>query len=143
MYLSDQSTRSWDPFREMERFLDDLNRAVARGRQSIVDDEIAADVWADDQTVVITLAAPGLDAGSIEVTTVGETVSVRAKPVTEPESGRWLRRERAPDELARTFQLPFAVDTERAQARYADGILTLTLTRPDSDKPRRIAVSGA
>lgn len=142
MYLTNQHP-TWDPFREMERMLDDLNRTVARGRQAVLDDEVAADIWADDQTVVISLAAPGLDPASIEVTTVGETVSVRAKPAAENPTGRWLRRERTPDELARTFQLPFAVDAERAQARYVDGMLTLTLTRPETDKPRRIAVRGA
>ena len=141
MYLSDRYTN--DPFVEMERMLDGLNRVFARGRDISNDEATAADVWADDQTVVISLAAPGLDTGSIDVTTVGETVSVRAKPAAENPTGRWLRRERAPAELARTFQLPFAVDAERAQARYVDGILTLTLTRPDADKPRRIAVRGA
>ena len=141
MYLSDRFTN--DPFLEMERMLDGLNRAFARGRETASEEATAADVWADDQTVVIALSAPGLDVASIEVTTVGETVSVRAKPAAENPTGRWLRRERAPAELARTFQLPFAVDAERAQARYVDGILTLTLTRPEADKPRRIAVRGA
>jgi HSP20 family protein len=142
MYLTDSSRTGWDPFVEMERMLDDLNRTLARGRATTLDAD-AADIWADDQTVVIAIAAPGLDAGSFDISTIGETVTVRGKPVAEDATGRWLRRERQPEELVRTFQLPFAVDAERAQARYSDGILTLTLTRPESDKPRRIAVRGA
>ena len=40
----------------------------------------------------------------------------------------------------RTVTLPTEVDTERVDARYTDGILTLTLPKAEEAKPRQIAV---
>lgn len=145
MYLSDSfPRRGWDPFREMERVLADMDQFVARTRSGELAEEAAANVWANDDQVVITLVAPGLDAQATEVTAVGETVTVRGKArAAETGEGEWLRREREAADFTRTFQLPFAVDADRAQAQYRNGILALRLQRPEADKPRRIAVAAS
>jgi HSP20 family protein len=41
----------------------------------------------------------------------------------------------------RTFGLPFQVDTEKVKATLSDGVLILSLQRPEADKPKRIQVS--
>ena len=50
------------------------------------------------------------------------------------------RKERAEGSFNRTVTLPGEVDAERVDARYTDGILTLTLPKAEEAKPRQIAV---
>jgi len=50
------------------------------------------------------------------------------------------RKERAEGSFNRTVTLPAEVDAERVEARYADGILTLTLPKAEEAKPRQITV---
>ena len=50
------------------------------------------------------------------------------------------RRERAEGSFSRTMALPSEVDSERVEARYNDGILTLTLPKAEQAKLRQIVV---
>jgi hypothetical protein len=44
--------------------------------------------------------------------------------------------------FTRTVQLPYRVDPDRVEARLEDGVLRLSLGRPEQDKPRRIEIRG-
>ena len=58
----------------------------------------------------------------------------------EHERVSYHRKERAEGSFNRTVTLPTQVDPARAEAKYADGILTLTLPKAEEAKPRQIAV---
>jgi HSP20 family protein len=53
----------------------------------------------------------------------------------------YLRRERKASAFIRTISLPVPVEAERAEARYKNGVLTLTLPKTSSIRPRIIQVS--
>jgi HSP20 family protein len=69
-------------------------------------------------------------------------VSLPGKREIQPEHERvsYHRRERAEGSFNRTVTLPTEVDAARVDARYADGILTLTLPKAEEAKPRQITV---
>jgi HSP20 family protein len=143
MFYNDRGFGTWDPFREFERVLDDVNRAFARGRTGLAGDP-PINVWANDESVMLTAELPGLDPGSIEISVVGDTVTLSGKRTAPAEdAGGWLRRERGDLAFTRSVQLPFAVDPERAEARCAKGILYVALRRPDEQKPKKITVKAA
>ena len=144
MFFHDRGFGTWDPFREFEQVLDDVNRAFARGRVGGSGLEPALNVWANDESVMLTTQLPGLDPATIEITVVGDTVTLSGRR-TSPAvgEGRWLRRERGDLEFTRTVQLPFAVDPDRAEARYVKGVLYVALRRPEEQKPTKITVKAA
>jgi HSP20 family protein len=45
--------------------------------------------------------------------------------------------------FARSFTLSTPVETEKIQAKYKDGVLTITLPKAQEAKPRRIAIAAA
>ena len=61
-------------------------------------------------------------------------------PAEEAEA--YHRRERRGGAFSRTIQLPFRVDPDRVEAQLENGVLRLSLQRPEEDKPRRIAITG-
>ena len=54
-----------------------------------------------------------------------------------------LRQERVTGPFARNIVLPFPVDSDKASARFERGVGTLTLPRPEEDKPHRISIARA
>jgi HSP20 family protein len=58
----------------------------------------------------------------------------------EHERASYHRKERPEGSFNRTVTLPTDIDAERVDARYTDGILTLTLPKAEEAKPRQITV---
>jgi HSP20 family protein len=85
---------------------------------------------------------PGVKSDDLAITAVKNRVSIAGKRELPRESERvsYHRRERAEGAFNRTVTLPSDVDTDRIEARYADGILTLTLPKAEAAKPRQIVV---
>ncbi len=81
---------------------------------------------------------PGVKKDEIHVEIEGNevTISAETRRETEPKEGeKWLRVERSYGKSARRFALPQDIDEARAAARFADGVLELTL-------PKKAAVTG-
>lgn len=85
---------------------------------------------------------PGIKPNELSISAVRNRVSLAGKREIQREHERasYHRKERAEGSFNRTVTLPTEVDAERVDARYADGILTLTLPKAEEAKPRQIAV---
>ena len=85
---------------------------------------------------------PGMKPNELSISAVRNRVSLAGKRDIPREHERvsYHRKERAEGSFNRTVTLPMEVDSERVEARYADGILTLTLPKAEEAKPRQIAV---
>ena len=96
----------------------------------------------DDDNFYLRAEAPGLEPEELSISAVRNRVSLAGKREIQREHERvsYHRRERAEGSFNRTVTLPTEVDAERVDARYTDGILTLTLPKAAETKPRQIAV---
>ena len=101
----------------------------------------AMDASESDAAYTLSFDLPGLSREQVNVTIVGQEVSIEAA-AAEPnvEGVRVLRRERRAAKFARRIELPVEVDAEASQARFADGVLTLTLVKKPAAGPRVVPV---
>jgi HSP20 family protein len=84
-------------------------------------------------------SADGSVAGVFPPMNVSEDLSgTRQSP--EEEGVSYHRKERAEGPFSRSVTLPASFDGARIDAKYIDGILTLTLPKPEAAKPRRVTV---
>lgn len=85
---------------------------------------------------------PGVQASQLTITTEGAKLSISGSREIPEEEGdvSYHRRERAAGSFSRTVVLPSEVDGEHVDARYEDGILTITLPIAESAKARQISV---
>ena len=85
---------------------------------------------------------PGIKPDELSISALRNRVSLAGKREIQREHDRvsYHRKERAEGSFNRTVTLPTAVDPDRVDARYADGVLTLTLAKAEEAKPRQIAV---
>lgn len=130
-----------DPFALMRRLSEDLDRMTVGGPRAFP----ALNVWQNDEAAAITAELPGVEPGGIDIQVKDNvlTLSGERKAPDLPDGATWHRRERAFGRFTRAIRLPFRVDPEKVEARFADGVLRIAVGRPDEDRPRRIEIKAA
>lgn len=98
----------------------------------------------DNDNFYLRAEVPGIEPKELQITALRNRVSLAGKRSIQREHERasYHRRERPEGVFNRTVTLPGEVDAGRVEARYADGILTLTLPKAEEAKPRQITVKG-
>lgn len=101
----------------------------------------AADMAETDAHYRITLEAPGLDTKSLDIRFQDGMLRVRGTKEKESEEGECCHcSERFNGAFERHFSIPGAVDADRIDAVYKDGILKLTLPKTEQARARKIEV---
>ena len=102
-------------------------------------------VWQNDETVAVTAELPGVELSDIDITVKDNvlTLSGERSAPDAAEGAKWHRRERSYGNFTRAIRLPFKADSEKVEARFANGVLRIVIGRPDEDKPRRIEIKAA
>jgi HSP20 family protein len=101
------------------------------------------DVSENEQAYTLRAEIPGVRKDDISITIDGDQVAISAEVKNEKEvkeGDRVLRSERYYGKLQRAFALGQPVDEGSASAKYADGILELTLPKRAAVNAKRIAV---
>jgi HSP20 family protein len=138
----DTSLRGFDEFRrELLRAFDALSGDQWTG-PSAAGVFPPINVTQDDDAFYVRAEIPGITADDLSISVMRNRLSISGKRdiANEQERVSYHRRERAEGAFNRTLTLPTPVDAERVDARYADGILTLTLSKAEEAKPRQIVV---
>lgn len=96
----------------------------------------------DNDNFYVRAEIPGMKPEQLSISAQKNRISLSGSREIPPEHDRvsYHRRERAEGSFSRTLTLPTEVDAERVDARYAAGVLTLTLPKAEEAKPRQITV---
>jgi HSP20 family protein len=100
----------------------------------------AVDVTEDDAAYRITAEVPGLEEKDIDVTVMGDTLTVKGEKryeKDEQDKNRYMS-ERAYGSFRRAFSLPDGVDRDKIAAQLEKGVLTISLPKtPDTQKQHK------
>ena len=125
--------------RDMENLLERLTGATSDGSTSGVFPPM--NVSEDRDHYYVRALIPGVDAAKLDVSVVHQTIAVSgARESAEEQGVSYHRRERAEGAFSRSVTLPGSFDGARVDAKYVDGVLTLTLPKHEAAKPRRVTV---
>ena len=93
----------------------------------------------------LTAELPGIaqDQVTVKVTDGVLEVSAPATKAPELEENRWLLRERQGLGFHRSFRLPRDVDQSQIEAKFANGLLLLTLPKKPEAQPRTVTIQSA
>jgi HSP20 family protein len=138
--------RSWggsDPFGEVRRLQDEVNRLFSTYQSSPSAAYPPVNAYANEDGIALTAQLPGVSRDDLDISVFRDTLTLRGRRQPEATDRQaYHRRERGQGEFVRNISLPFSVDPERVEATMQDGVLRLSLHRPEQDKPRRIKVSA-
>ncbi|MFI9345602.1 Hsp20/alpha crystallin family protein [Streptomyces sp. NPDC052773] len=126
-----------DPFQELDRLTERLWGTAARPVA------MPMDAWREGDTFVVQLDLPGVAAESIDVNVERDVLTVQAerRPTYGDDAERVIS-ERPTGSFSRQLFLGESLDTERIDASYEAGVLTLRIPVAEQAKPRKIAVMG-
>jgi HSP20 family protein len=106
--------------------------------------QMRLDVADKDTAYVVKADLPGVKKEDINVRIDGNIIQIDAEVKQEKETRengeKVLRSERYFGNVSRTFSLAQDVDDTKANARYADGVLTLELPKKSSSASKKVAV---
>src|SRR4051794_1973536 len=122
--------------------LQHLDRAFSRmlGTETVRGGHLpAVDIYETEDDVVIELDAPGLDADTLSAEVVDAKLVVAGER-QHAQATRYFLNERWSGRFVRSFSVP-AGFTGDVRADYHDGVLTLSLRKPEESKPKRIAIT--
>ncbi len=131
-----------DPFRSFEEAMREFSLMPSlRGFEA--EPSIRLDVQESDQGYEVKADVPGAKKEDIQVSIEGNQVIIRAKTAEENEErqeGKLVRRERYVGEQYRSFSLSSEIDDQHAEARYADGVLSLKLPKRSGGTSKPLAI---
>jgi HSP20 family protein len=125
----------YDPFRELDRFTEQLFGSTGRRTWMPMDAVRRGD------HVEVHFDLPGVEPSSVELTVENDVLTVKAERTWYPAEGdEVLARERVHGSYSRQLLLGEALDAEQAEARFDHGVLTVRIPVAERAKPRRIEI---
>ncbi len=140
----------WEPFREMMTLRDAMDQlfedSFVRPSRFLSEEGLGGslplDVYQTDNEVIVKASLPGFKPEEVDISITGDTLSIKGEHKEESETKKedYLLKERRYGSFSRTVTLPVEIQSEKAEAVFENGVLTLTLPKAEEVKPKQIKV---
>ncbi|MEC4575065.1 Hsp20/alpha crystallin family protein [Streptomyces virginiae] len=131
-----------DPFREMDRIVQQLSGASGTWSKPSV---MPMDAYREGDVYVIAFDLPGVSPEAVDIDVERNMLTVKAerRPAAKGDTVQMELSERPLGVFSRQLMLADTLDTERIEADYDAGVLTLRIPIAERAKPRKISISGS
>lgn len=139
----------WDPFRDLLGLQNDMTRLFGRALGSEVEESGGRawapplDIFETPEAYVVTAELPGFGPDQVDVT-VSEgtlTISGERKFYDEVNEDSFHRIERRFGSFQRSITLPTQAQSEKISADFDKGVLTVSIPKAETAKPRRVEIN--
>ena len=145
MYRTFRTPSIW---REMDRLQSDMNRLFNQyspTRLRTAPSYPSINIWTNNEEgQFVSAEMPGVCVEDIDINVNDNVLTISGQRSLDevPEDARFHRRERSSGEFSRTIQLPYAVELDKVEASFKDGILNIMLPKAEAEKPKQIAIKS-
>jgi HSP20 family protein len=91
-----------------------------------------------DDAYILSALVPGLKAEDLNIQVLEDVLRIEGE--YKADDNNYLVRELPNGSFTRTLRLPSEIDAENVEANIADGVLTLTLPKAESARPKKINI---
>lgn len=131
----------WEPFKEIDRFFDDrfLQPFSAFPKLGL---DLAVDVYEEKGNVIAKMSLPGIKSEDLDISLEDDmlTISGRREEEKETEKKDYYSKEIRRGSFSRTVSLPRSVDAGKAEAKYENGELVVTMPAVAGAKEKAVKV---
>ena len=99
---------------------------------------LGVNIREEDETYVLSALVPGLNADDLNIQVLDDVVRIEGE--YKLDDAQYLMRELPYGSFTRTLRLPAVIDADHVEAKIADGVLTLTLPKAESARPKKINI---
>jgi HSP20 family protein len=127
--------RKFEDMNWFDTFKDEVSRLLVGGGFPPINISVTVDNY------LVRAELPGIDLSDIDLTISERSLSIRGKRSLEyPDGALLFHRERDDGFFSRTIALPKGLDSAKADASYANGILTVSFPKSEVVQPKQIEV---
>lgn len=140
----------WEPFRDLVSLRDAMDRMFeesfvrpwARWPVFAEESVLPVDVYETEDAVVVEAPVPGVKAEDVDVSITGDTLTIKGESKFEKKVERenYIRQERRYGSFCRAVTLPGGLKTDKAEAEFQNGVLSITFPKSEEMKPKSIKV---
>jgi HSP20 family protein len=140
------SLTRYNPFNEVVSLRDAMDRLfedsfISRGAGSLNTRAVAANLFETPEGFILQVPMPGTNPEAVEITAQQDTLMLKWETKPNVPEGATVHWSGFPNgQFQQTFTLPAPINSERAEANYTDGVLTLTLPKAEHVKARTVKV---
>ena len=117
-----------------------FRRMVRRAASQPQPRALGVNVREEDEAYILYALVPGLKAEDLNIQVLENIISIEGEYKAE-EDNSFLVNELPRGAFRRSLRLPSEIDSGKVEARIADGVLTLTLPKAESARPKKIQVT--
>jgi len=138
----------WEPFADlrymMDRAFEDSARPVSLRRGFSEIPSVPLDMYQTADDVVVKATIPGINPEDVDITITGDVLTIKGEDKVEEEKmdADYFYRERRFGSFTRTINLPADLQTDKAEASFENGVLTLSIPKAEEIKPKQIKVKA-
>src|SRR5882762_589077 len=135
------SLSHYDPLTGLRQFEDAVSRFFTEP-QNNRPWAPAVDIYETENELVLKADLPDVDLTDIDVRVENQTLTIAGERKFErkDDTKGYHRVERSYGNFARSFAVPNTFDTDKINAGFKNGVLTVTLPKKEAAKPRQIKV---
>jgi len=141
----------WSPVRDILNIQDEMSRLFNafftrtsdRTEGRTLSWSPLVDISETDDKIKVTAEVPGMKKDDIKISIQDNVLTLKGEKKQEKEEKdkNSHRVERAYGAFERSFSLPASVQTDKVKASYKEGVLTISLPKPEEAKPKEIDIS--
>ena len=141
----------WEPFREMMSLRNAMDRLFEEGVvrpvrlwPELERGELSLDMYQTANDLIIKAALPGVKPEEVDISITGDMLTIKGEHKVEQEAKQenYFYKERRYGTFSRSIIIPVQVKSEKAEAVFENGVLTLTLPKAEAVKPKQIKVKS-
>jgi HSP20 family protein len=125
-----------DPFRELDRLTQQVFGTTARPAV------MPMDAWQEGEQFVVEFDLPGVAPDSIDLDVERNVLTVKAERPARAGNDEMVAAERPRGVFSRQLFLGDTLDTDRIEASYSSGVLSLRIPVAEKAKPRKITINS-
>jgi len=142
----------WEPYGQVNSLQERINRLFedAFPRYGDSEDDLSlcawrpvVDIYETDEGLIVQAELPGVKREDVSVEVKENVLTLKGERKADDRIpiDRYYRRERRFGPFQRSFSLEYQAKPEKISARFKDGILKVSIPRPEREKPKQINVS--
>ena len=141
----------WSPAREIASLQQGINRLFEDvfSQSGDYDSETMGgwrppvDIIDTEAAIIIYAEIPGVDKSVVDIEVKENVLSISGERTVDNAvgNGSYMRSERVFGKFARSFALPAMIPTEKITASFKDGVLKITIPKPEQEQPRRVSIN--
>ena len=141
----------WSPAREIASLQQGINRLfedVFSQPGSYDPDNMGAwrppvDIVDTTEAILIYVEIPGVDKDEVDIEVKDNVLAIRGERVVDSRigNGSYYRSERVFGKFGRSFALPAMIRTDHIKANFKNGVLKISIPKPEEEKPRQVTIN--